>query len=169
MILHSNRVLRGVERNVFSDCRKPYLSDIAESGQTVGIALGPVICLRKLSVCFLLCGKLRTGNSARDESGEILGYPRERGGFFGGSKIYFSLNFNALGGENGGVEGIRTLETLPSAPLAGVCLRPLGHHSADPFTERGVWGQGGMRAAGRLSCRAFFPAMADGKRVGSAD
>ena len=33
----------------------------------------------------------------------------------------------------GGVEGIRTLETLPSAPLAGVCLRPLGHHSADPF------------------------------------
>ena len=34
---------------------------------------------------------------------------------------------------SGGVEGIRTLETLPSAPLAGVCLRPLGHHSADPF------------------------------------
>ncbi len=41
------------------------------------------------------------------------------------------------------MEGIRTLETLPSAPLAGVCLRPLGHHSADPFKGWCRRGQGG--------------------------
>lgn len=40
------------------------------------------------------------------------------------------------------MEGIRTLETLPSAPLAGVCLRPLGHHSADPFKGKALRGQG---------------------------
>ena len=30
----------------------------------------------------------------------------------------------------------------PSAPLAGVCLRPLGHISADPYIERGYRKQG---------------------------
>ena len=29
----------------------------------------------------------------------------------------------------------------PSAPLAGVCLRPLGHHSADPFNDSNCWEQ----------------------------
>lgn len=42
------------------------------------------------------------------------------------------------GPKSGGVEGIRTLETLPSAPLAGVCLRPLGHHSAERYIRQGI-------------------------------
>ena len=30
----------------------------------------------------------------------------------------------------------------PSAPLAGVCLRPLGHVSADPYMDQAPWKQG---------------------------
>ena len=47
---------------------------------------------------------------------------------------------NAFAGENGGEEGIRTLDTLPYTHFPGVRLRPLGHLSArglgDP--RRGV-------------------------------
>ena len=44
----------------------------------------------------------------------------------------------------------------PSAPLAGVCLRPLGHVSADPFRVRAVRGQAGKpacREIGQRCCR----------------
>ena len=37
---------------------------------------------------------------------------------------------------------------FPPAPLAGVCLRPLGHVSADPFTEAAGGGQGGIGGIG---------------------
>lgn len=40
----------------------------------------------------------------------------------------------------------------PSAPLAGVCLRPLGHSSADGFSEWSVALQGGKRTGARRIC-----------------
>ena len=42
---------------------------------------------------------------------------------------------------------------FPSAPLAGVCLRPLGHHSADPFNQGSEGGQGGKRPCPLHSCK----------------
>ena len=43
---------------------------------------------------------------------------------------------------------------FPPAPLAGACLRPLGHSSADPFNGADRAGQEGKAAAGSYRGRA---------------